>query len=64
MRDDMVDVLAATIPDSIDLNDDRRATQFVCELAGVAGYTLSQVAARIDAVLERAAELRRERANV
>jgi hypothetical protein len=57
-----VEIIAAAIPDCVDLDDAPRATQLVVELAYIAGYRASEIAPVVDDILERARAARLNRA--
>lgn len=58
----MIDVLASTIPDAIDLSDERAVTQHLCGVCAIADYRPTAIEKHISAIITRAQSARDERA--
>jgi hypothetical protein len=59
-----VEIIAAAIPDAVDLDDAPRATQLIVDLAIVAGYLPSEIDCVVDDIVERARANRLSRASL
>jgi hypothetical protein len=59
---EMIAVLAATIPDDIDLADETRLLAHLVDIAHVAEYRPTEVGLAFDAIVAAARALRAERA--
>ena len=62
-RAELIEVMASTIPDDIDLENSRQTSDYLVSMAAVAGYTLSEISRDYDSIVERAAEMRKDRAD-
>ena len=60
-RGDMIAILAATIPDAIDLKDETALLTYLIEMAHVAEYRPSDVGLAFEAIVATARALRAER---
>ncbi len=59
-----VEIIAAAIPDAVDLNDGPRVTQLIVDLAIVAGYLPSEIDCVVDDIVARAKTGRVSRASL
>lgn len=60
VKDEVVETLAPCIPQDL---SDEQAAEHLCAVAPIAGFSLSDVSRRIDWILARSRELKKERAD-